>query len=80
MVISTIIEDDCSSVRISPADRRLLTPREADVAAGVLAGRRDAEIASSLLMSTHTVKHHLKSVYAKLDVHSRAQLVQRLMR
>lgn len=80
VVISTITVDDSSSARISPADRLLLTAREADVAAGVLAGRRDTEIAASLLMSSNTVKHHLKSVYAKLDVHSRAQLVQRLMR
>ncbi len=79
MVISTITVDDPSSGRISPSLRMLLTAREADVAAGVLAGRRDTEIAATLLMSPHTVKHHLKSVYAKLDVHSRAQLVQRLM-
>jgi DNA-binding CsgD family transcriptional regulator len=78
VVVSTISVDDGARPLISPRFRPLLTPREADVAAQVLAGRRDAQIAAALFLSPHTVKHHLKSVYAKLGVHSRVELVRRL--
>jgi LuxR family maltose regulon positive regulatory protein len=35
------------------------------------------EIASELLLSVHTVKTHMRKLYAKLDVHTRADAVQR---
>lgn len=63
---------------IDPALRSALTPREAEIAACAVRGRSDREIAAELFLSTHTVKHHMKAVYAKLGVHSRAQLVARL--
>jgi DNA-binding CsgD family transcriptional regulator len=80
VVVSTIVVDDRSQKAIAPRYRLLLTPREADVVTQVLAGLRDAQIAAELYMSPHTVKHHLKSVYAKVGVHSRVELVNRLLR
>ena len=35
------------------------------------------EIAGALTVSTSTVKTHMRNLYAKLDVHSRAEAVQR---
>jgi len=35
------------------------------------------EIASELILSVHTVKTHMRKLYAKLDVHTRAEAVQR---
>jgi LuxR family maltose regulon positive regulatory protein len=35
------------------------------------------EIAGEVLLSVHTVKTHMRKLYAKLDVHSRAEAVQR---
>jgi len=35
------------------------------------------EIGSELLLSVHTVKTHMRKLYAKLDVHTRAEAVQR---
>jgi LuxR family maltose regulon positive regulatory protein len=35
------------------------------------------EIGSELYLSVHTVKTHMRKLYAKLDVHSRAEAVER---
>jgi CRP/FNR family transcriptional regulator, cyclic AMP receptor protein len=52
-----------------------LTSREADVARLICTGLSDKAIASELGLSHHTVKDHLKKIYAKFRVHARAQLV-----
>jgi LuxR family maltose regulon positive regulatory protein len=36
-----------------------------------------SEIGSELFLSVHTVKTHMRKLYAKLDVHTRAEAVQR---
>jgi len=36
-----------------------------------------AEVGSELFLSVHTVKTHMRKLYAKLDVHTRAEAVQR---
>ena len=36
-----------------------------------------AEIGGELFLSVHTVKTHMRKLYAKLDVHTRAEAVQR---
>jgi LuxR family maltose regulon positive regulatory protein len=35
-----------------------------------------AEIGNELILSVHTVKTHMRKLYAKLDVHTRAEAVQ----
>lgn len=49
-----------------------LTPRELDVLRLVAEGLTDAEVADRLFISPRTVGQHLRSVYGKLDVSSRA--------
>jgi DNA-binding NarL/FixJ family response regulator len=49
-----------------------LTAREVDVLRLVAAGLTDAEAAEQLFLSVRTVNAHLRSVYRKADVHSRA--------
>ena len=44
----------------------------------VIAGRSTADIAASLFISVNTVQDHLKSIFAKVDVRSRGELVARL--
>jgi DNA-binding CsgD family transcriptional regulator len=51
-----------------------LTPAERQVAALAAQGRSNPEIAASLLVSTATVRTHLRSVYAKLHLTNRAAL------
>lgn len=55
-----------------------LTARERDICREVIAGHSTADIAGRLFISTHTVQDHLKSVFVKVGVRSRGELVARL--
>jgi NarL family two-component system response regulator LiaR len=51
-----------------------LTPTEFQVLRLIGQGKSNDEIAESLFISKNTVRSHIKSIYAKLDTHSRLQL------
>jgi DNA-binding CsgD family transcriptional regulator len=51
-----------------------LTPAEVDVTRKVAEGLTNPEVAAALFVSTNTVKTHLKNIYAKLDISTRAAL------
>jgi DNA-binding CsgD family transcriptional regulator len=57
-----------------------LTPRETAVVAALVAGAGTREVAHALHLSDWTVQDHLKSVFAKLNVHSRREALARLAR
>jgi DNA-binding NarL/FixJ family response regulator len=52
-----------------------LTPRETEALALLAQGMTNKEIAEALVISTNTVKRHLKAIFDKLDVHNRAAAV-----
>jgi len=51
-----------------------LTPTEFQVLKLIGQGKSNEEIANILFISKNTVRSHIKSIYAKLDTHSRLQL------
>lgn len=55
-----------------------VSPRAREVCREVLAGHSTAEIAGRLFISANTVQDHLKSVFTKVGVRSRGELVARL--
>ena len=52
----------------------VLSKREKEVVDLIASGYSNAEIASALFISPHTVNDHTKKIYRKLDVHSRYEL------
>ena len=53
-----------------------LTPRETEVLGRLVEDDTEAAIADALGVSPHTIRTHVKNLYAKLHVHSRAQAVR----
>ncbi|MFN2104532.1 MAG: LuxR C-terminal-related transcriptional regulator [Candidatus Promineifilaceae bacterium] len=52
-----------------------LSPRELEVLRLLPSGLSAVELADELLISANTLRSHLKSIYAKLDVHSRHEAI-----
>jgi DNA-binding NarL/FixJ family response regulator len=57
-----------------------ITPRELDVLRAIAKGNSNKIIASSLSISEHTVKNHLKSILSKLDASDRTHAVMIALR
>jgi two-component system, NarL family, response regulator LiaR len=54
----------------------VLSPRERDVLASMVEGKHGQQIAKELLISPDTVRTHTRSIFSKLDVHTRLQAVR----
>lgn len=61
----------------SPADPLRLTPREEDVAALVVRGYTNKDVAAELYLTAKTVEYHLGNIYAKLGISNRRELRRR---
>lgn len=57
-----------------------LTEREIEVLHHIAAGRRNHEIAASLVVSTRTVEFHISHILDKLAAHSRTDALQKAIR
>jgi DNA-binding CsgD family transcriptional regulator len=55
-----------------------MSTRERQICREVIAGRSTADIAGRLFISSNTVQDHLKSIFRKVGVRSRGELVARL--
>lgn len=62
----------------SPERSSALTPRELAVAELVAKGFTNNEIATELVLSRRTVESHVYHIFAKLGVHSRRQVAERI--
>jgi DNA-binding CsgD family transcriptional regulator/GAF domain-containing protein len=75
----TVLELDREPPARSAGPLLPLTPREREVAALVVDGLVDREIAERLQLSRHTVSQYVKRVYRKLGVDSRVSLTRLLL-
>ncbi len=77
--IAVVIEPASASEVVPIVARAFeLTDREMEVTTCVARGLDTGEIAAHLFLSPHTVRDHLKSVFEKVGVSSRGELVARL--
>jgi len=75
-------QDRCLLLLVEPflrLDERSLSRRELEVATLVLNGMSNREIAVKLVVAPHTVEGHLKRIFAKMQVRTRAGLVARML-
>jgi DNA-binding CsgD family transcriptional regulator len=63
-----------SARRRDPSELRRLTPQEVQVARFVARGLPTREVAEQLFLSPRTIDYHLRNVFAKLGISSRAEL------
>jgi DNA-binding NarL/FixJ family response regulator len=68
--LRTVSEARAAGVSSSELD--LLTGREREVLDLLAQGMTNKEIAQALVISTNTVKRHLKAIFEKLDIHTRS--------
>ncbi len=73
--VATHHEDGAASHDAPSPAELALTAREREVVIQIALGRETAEIATELQVSSETVRSHVRNAMAKLDVHTRAQLV-----
>lgn len=76
--VSVMLEHDnvrCVLVVSAQSPRHTLSPRELQIARLVADGATNRAIASSLEISPWTVSTHMRRIFAKLDVTSRAEMV-----
>jgi LuxR family maltose regulon positive regulatory protein len=68
---------DVLAIPTTSMKAQLLSEREQTVLQLLAAGRSIQEIATSLIISSHTARTHVKHIYAKLDAHNRVQALER---
>ena len=66
--------------KISGLPESPLTDREKEIIAGMVDGLSYKMIANQLNISIETVRYHIKNIYRKLHVHSKAQVISKSLR
>jgi DNA-binding NarL/FixJ family response regulator len=69
------LRDDVRVARESSTMLDTLSPRELDVLTSMARGKRARQIAAELMISADTVRTHTRSIFGKLEVHSRIEAV-----
>lgn len=72
------IVEEAGLYQSSESELSVLTDREREVFDLLARGMTNKEIAHRLVITTNTVKRHLKSVFEKLDVHTRSAAAAKL--
>ncbi len=71
----TLIGPGIAAKLVGRIGANALTPREGDALALLVRGRNNKQIASALRVREATVKSHLRSIFSKLQVASRAEAI-----
>lgn len=79
MVAKQVMEFLKPAKRIQDSGNHL-TSREREILQLITQGITNDDIADKLFISIQTVRNHIKSIYEKLQVHSRAQVVAKAFR
>ena len=76
----TVVVESAKSTDIAPIiiEAYGLAPRERDVVRAIARGLSTPDIASELFLSAHTVRYYIKSVFEKVGVSTRGELVAKL--
>jgi two-component system, NarL family, response regulator LiaR len=69
------LREDVQAARESSNLLDTLSPRELDVLTSMAKGKRARQIAAELMISADTVRTHTRSIFGKLEVHSRIEAV-----
>jgi LuxR family transcriptional regulator of csgAB operon len=62
-------------VLFSTKEETQLSKRELEILQLLAIGNRNKDVAEKLFISESTVKKHIENIYAKLQLHSRVELV-----
>ncbi|MEP6743948.1 MAG: helix-turn-helix transcriptional regulator, partial [Gemmatimonadota bacterium] len=73
-LFSQIAREAVSRGREGAMDAVRMTPREREVIGLIGEGLSNKEIATRLIIATHTVKSHVRNVMEKLALHTRLQI------
>jgi len=65
---------------LNPYEASVLSRREREILRSFIAGHRPAQIASTFMVSVHTVRNQIKTMYRKLGVHSQNELRAKVLR
>jgi DNA-binding NarL/FixJ family response regulator len=65
--------------RRDPTTSEQLTPQELQIALLVADGLTNRDVGARLFLSVKTVEFHLTRIYRKLQIHSRSELVRRMV-
>jgi two-component system nitrate/nitrite response regulator NarL len=76
-MMGTVLDEMTQAPEIDPEGARIasLSDREREVIALIAEGLKNKQIAQRLFISETTVTHHLSSIFSKLDVSDRLELI-----
>lgn len=70
--IARLLVEEFKGEKVSSIDTGLST-REREILQGISRGRSEKRLAEELRLSTHTIHTHIKNIYRKLQVNSKAE-------